>query len=270
MGWVNWKRGREGRNDMAMLSRLVADMLAQKADHIAVTGDLVNIGMPSEFRAAAEWMKTLGRPLDVSFVPGNHDAYVRASMPLLGSTFAPWTTSDAGETAFPFLRIRSGVALIGLSSAVPTAPLSATGRLGAKQLTALGKLLDWTAARDLARVVLIHHPPLAQGGAMLRGLTDAEGFERVIAEHGAEAVLHGHTHKQLVRSLPSKAARTLTGMVPVIGAPSASAAVRDPRQRAAYHLVRLDREGDRWTVSTRVRGLAADSDAIAERAALAV
>jgi len=270
MGYVNWKRGREGANDMTMLARLVEDMRAQRPDHIAATGDLVNIGMPAEFHRAAEWMKTLGDPRNVSFVPGNHDAYVRTAMSLLASTFAPWTTSDAGEVGFPYLRIRSGIAIIGLSSAVPTGPLMATGRLGPEQLAAFAKVLAWTAARDLARVVLIHHPPLSKGAPPLRGLTDAVGFERVIAKHGAEAVLHGHSHKQVVGSLPSRAARTVSGAVPVLGAPSASAAVHDPRRRAAYHLVRIERQGDKWKVAARARGLALDSEAIGERERLAV
>ena len=97
MGYVNWKRGRERLNDMAMLERLVGDLRAQRPDHVAMTGDLVNIGMPEEFRRAAAWMRTLGDPLDVSFVPGNHDAYVRASMSALNATFEPWTTSDFGH-----------------------------------------------------------------------------------------------------------------------------------------------------------------------------
>ena len=94
MGFINWKRGRERLNDMALLKRLVDDLRAQRPDHVAVTGDLVNIGMAAEFQRAALWMETLGEPADVSFVPGNHDAYVRASMPLLETTFAPWATSD--------------------------------------------------------------------------------------------------------------------------------------------------------------------------------
>ena len=108
MGFINWKRGRERLNDMGMLARLVADLRAQRPDHVAVTGDLVNIGMPAEFHRAALWMKTLGDPADVSFVPGNHDAYVRAVMPLLEATFAPWTTGDAprGEATYPYLRVR--------------------------------------------------------------------------------------------------------------------------------------------------------------------
>ena len=270
MGYVNWKRGRERLNDMALLSRLVADLRAQRPDHVAVTGDLVNIGMPAEFRRAAAWMETLGDPADVSFVPGNHDAYVRAAMPLLATTFEPWTTGDSGASAFPYLRVRGDVAIIGLTSGVPTGPLMATGKLGRRQIGRLAALLDETGARGLARVILIHHPPLAKSAPPLRGLRDAAAFERVLRDHGAEAVLHGHTHKQLVRSLPSPAAKSIGGRVAVLGAPSAAAATHDPRYRAAYHLVRLQRDGERWRISARVRGLAPDSEAIGEREALAV
>ena len=270
MGYVNWKRGRQRLNDMALLSRLVADLRAQRPDHVAVTGDLVNIGMPAEFRRAAAWMETLGDPADVSFVPGNHDAYVRAAMPLLATTFARWTTGDSGASTFPYLRVRGDVAIIGLTSGVPTGPLMATGRLGRSQIGALAALLDLTGARRLARVILVHHPPLAKGAPPLRGLTDAAAFERVVRDHGAEAVLHGHTHRQLVRSLPSSATKSVGGRVPVLGAPSAAAAAHDPRYRAAYHLVRMARDGENWRISARVRGLALDGEAIGEREALAV
>ena len=270
MGYVNWKRGREGLNDMALLARIVADLRAQRPNHIAVTGDLVNIAMPAEFRRAAAWMETFGNPKDVSFVPGNHDAYVRTALPMLKTTFEPWTAGDSGSSGYPYLRVRGEVAIIGLSSGVPTAPLMATGRLGRRQIDAFDALLRETGRRGLARVVLIHHPPL-RGESPLRGLTDAAAFERVVRERGAEAVLHGHTHKQLVRALPSRATRAAGGFVPVLGAPSAAAAARNPRYRAAYHLVRLDREGGAWRVSARARGIMAPGGrAIGEREALAV
>ena len=146
----------------------------------------------------------------------------------------------------------------------------ATGRLGKKQLEAFAELLRQTGAKGLARVVLIHHPPLAGVTPPLRGLSDAVAFERIVRDFGAEAILHGHTHQQAVRSLPSRAARTVGGAVPVLGAPSAAAAASDPRYRAAYHLVRLDREGERWRVGARVRGLRPESAAIGEREALGV
>ena len=153
---------------------------------------------------------------------------------------------------------------------MPTGPLMATGRLGKTQLEAFAELLRETGAKGLARVVLIHHPPLAGATPPLRGLLDALAFQRVVRDLGAEAILHGHTHRQAVRSLPSRAARTIGGDVPVLGAPSAAAAARDPRYRAAYHLVRLDREGERWRVGARARGLAPESEAIGEREALGV
>jgi 3',5'-cyclic AMP phosphodiesterase CpdA len=271
LGYVNWRRGRERLNDMAMLAGLIADLRAQQPDHVAMTGDVVNIGLAAEFDRAALWMKTLGDPADVSFTPGNHDAYVRDAMEGLARVFAPWTSSDSpmpGADRFPYLRVRGEIALIGLSSGVPTAPLMASGRLGRRQLAALGRILEETGDRGLARIILIHHPPLVRGPwGPLRGLDDAREFERTIARFGAEAILHGHTHKRMVHYLPSAATRREGGLAPVIGAPSASAVSRDPRQRAGYYLIRIERAGPHWRVDVRERGLLFESALIGEREA---
>jgi len=273
MGYINWKRSRERLSDMGALERLVADMRAQAPDHVAMTGDLVNIALPAEFRRAAAWMQTLGDRHDVSFTPGNHDAYVRDAMKGLAETFAPWTRGDdayrRGEP-FPFVRVRGEVALIGLSSAVPTAPLMATGRLGARQIAALAEILQETGAKGLARVILIHHPPLSRGGGALRGLTDARAFEAAVGRFGAEAILHGHSHKRMTHYLPSPATRIAGGRIPILGAPSVSSGAAAPRQRAAYHLITLTRAGEGWRVEARARGLMPGSAAIGEREALAV
>ena len=60
--------------------------------------------------------------------------------------------------AFPFLRRRGPLALIGVSSAVPTAPLMATGWLGRTQFDALERILTRLSAEQAFRVLLIHHP----------------------------------------------------------------------------------------------------------------
>jgi 3',5'-cyclic AMP phosphodiesterase CpdA len=268
LGYVNWKRGRERLNDMGMLRRLVADLRGQRPDHVAMTGDVVNIGLPAEFPPAAAWMQTLGPPRDVSFTPGNHDAYAHGSMPYLAALFAPWTTGDSGaRTAgvFPFLRVRDGVALIGLSSGVPTGPLMATGQVGQDQLHRFARLLEEANDRRLARVILIHHPPLMAGATAMRNLTDAREFEAIIVRHGAELILHGHNHKRSVAHLKSPAARTPNGRIPVIGVPSASSTSKASRQRAAYHLVRLDRQDGVWRISARARGLMPGGGEIGER-----
>lgn len=250
-GYVNWLNKRAEQHDMDLLARLVEDIAAQCPDHVAMTGDIVNIGLEGEFTLAKQWLEGLGAPNDVSFSPGNHDAYVKSSMPYVASVFAPWTTSDedAGED-YPYLRRRGDVALIGLSSGVPTAPFVASGRLGERQREALATLLDKTKAEGLARVVLIHHPPHRGGARRLRGLQDAEQLEAVIARHGAELVLHGHNHKQSVHYLAGP-----EGRVPVVGVASASAKAGAHSPGASYNLYSFERRGDGFAISARSRGL---------------
>ncbi|MBE7204862.1 MAG: metallophosphoesterase, partial [Parafilimonas terrae] len=90
-GYMNWAR-RSRLHDMEVLARVVAHMRSHEPDHVAVTGDILNIGLPAEFPPARLWLESLGDPRDVSFVPGNHDAYVRSSVRHLAATFLPWVS----------------------------------------------------------------------------------------------------------------------------------------------------------------------------------
>jgi 3',5'-cyclic AMP phosphodiesterase CpdA len=251
-GYVNWtRRGRQ--HDMAVLGRLVADLKRHAPDHVAMTGDILNIGLAAEFPFARAWLETLGNPHDVSFVPGNHDAYVRGSVPHLARTFMPWV-GDAGledpTYAFPYMRRRGGVALIGASSAVPTAPFLASGALGRAQCAGLGPLLSNAAKEGLARVLMIHHPPHRTGASGGRGLRDAKRLERVLAAHGAELVIHGHNHRASVVHLPGP-----RGPIPVVGVPSASAIPGSAGHRATYHLFRIEQRPSGWHISATAHGL---------------
>ena len=53
MGYINWKRGAERLSDMPALA-LWSPHARPEARPVAVTGDLVDIAPPSEFRRAAE------------------------------------------------------------------------------------------------------------------------------------------------------------------------------------------------------------------------
>src|SRR5687768_14674595 len=75
-GFINWQRRRR-QYSRHFLDRLMTDLAEQRPDHIAITGDLVNIALPEEFRLARAWLETIGSPETVTVVPGNHDAYVR-------------------------------------------------------------------------------------------------------------------------------------------------------------------------------------------------
>jgi 3',5'-cyclic AMP phosphodiesterase CpdA len=259
-GWLNWRHSRCELHDMGVLARIVEDIKAHKPDHVAMTGDILNIGLPSEFPLASAWLDTLGPRSDVSFVPGNHDAYVRSSLPYLARTFAPWT-GDRGQGVahFPYLRLRDGMALIGLSSGVPTPPLVASGRLGLQQRQALARLLDETRARGLVRVIMIHHPPYRRGATPGRGLSDAAEFEDLLKGHGAELVIHGHNHRRMLTTLPS-----LGGSTPVAGVASASAVPGSFGHRAAWNLYSIKTAGGGPAIDMRVRGLLPDSDEIGD------
>jgi 3',5'-cyclic AMP phosphodiesterase CpdA len=250
-GYVNYRRGRHLIHDMAMLEKITADMLAQKPDHVALTGDLVNIGLESEFVTAQRYIASIGGADFVSVIPGNHDAYVRSSLRYMHATAAPWMVGDgAAEVTFPYVRRRDGMALIGLSSGVPTAPLLASGTVGGAQMQAFAALLRRIRAEGLARVVMIHHPPVVNGASFGRGLRDAAGFEKTIAAEGAELVIHGHNHRHSVRSLPGP-----DGPVPVVGVASASAVPGSPKHMAAWHLYEIDGKPGAAKVTMTVRGL---------------
>ena len=79
LGYLNWTRNRHRYHRREVLDALVADMQAQAPDHIAVTGDLVNLALPRNSRRRGPGWRPSARPTDVTVVPGNHDAYVRAT-----------------------------------------------------------------------------------------------------------------------------------------------------------------------------------------------
>lgn len=250
-GYVNWLNKRAGQHDMRVLALLLDDLRAQRPDHVAMTGDVVNIGLPAELASARDWLLSLGPYDRVSFTPGNHDIYVRGVEQLARDLFAPWTQGDDRAIGFPYVRRRAGVTLIGLSSAIPTAPFVASGRLGESQLRRLRAVLEDTRAPGNARVVMLHHPPHIGGAKRLRGLDDAADFEAVIAESGAELILHGHNHRPSLAILPSR-----DGPVPVVGVASASAKRGAHQPPASYHLFSIACvEGGRPTISGRIRGL---------------
>ena len=250
-GYMNWTLRRRTSHDMGLLGRIVSDIHHQNPDHIACAGDLINISLPAEFPPAAHFMSRLGSPERASVVPGNHDAYVASAQPEIERHWGPWMTSDSGRfEGFPYVRMMGPLALIGLSSGISTWPLLATGRLGKAQLDKLKSALRFLKLQGLARVILIHHPPYRGGATFGRTLTDAAAFEAVIAEVGAELILHGHNHRTSIAHLDGP-----DGPVPVVGAPSASAARGTPGHRAGYHFFDFDMTEKGVAISGQTRGL---------------
>ena len=258
-GVLNWHRSRGESHSMAALERLCLHLKSQNPTHIAVTGDITNLGMEAEFAHAGQWLHALGSHDQVSFVPGNHDAYLGESLPALNHALAPFMTNDNGQfEGFPYVRLRGAVALIGLSSAIPTAPLMAGGALGVEQRIRLRKVLAFLKQQNLARVLLIHHPPHHKGASLTRRLRDARALTDILAETGVDLVLHGHNHTHEIAHLKGP-----DGPIPVWGAPSASASGRKGHH-AGYHLFHFDMTEKGIAISAQVflcdaQGVIADS-----------
>ncbi|MCF8476828.1 MAG: metallophosphoesterase [Pseudolabrys sp.] len=259
-GYINWRRKRRFVHDPAVLAALTADMKAQSPDHIAVTGDIVNIGLAQEYVHGRAFLEGLGSAHDVSFVPGNHDIYVPQAAIFAAREWRAFMADDDCKSGFPYLRRRGPVALIGLNSGVPTAPFMATGRLGPEQLAALATMLDTLKAENLFRAVLIHHPPVSHAGRHKR-LLDAQAFRRAIAAHGAELILHGHDHIDMLNWLDGPGG----ARVPAVGVPSASAKPGMDHDNAAYHLYRIDGAPGHWTCEVTSRGMTMGGEVVEEK-----
>ena len=251
-GYLNWTRNRHRYHRRDVLDVLISDLQAQTPDHIAITGDLVNLALDAEFAPARAWLESVGQPQRVTVIPGNHDAYVRATSHRFTEA---WTSYLVGDDArddgaiFPSLRRRGPLALIGVSSAVPTAPLMATGWLGKSQIEALDRLLAVLAAEGAFRVLLVHHP--LRSKARAKRLTDAPELLALLKQHGVELVLHGHDHVHSTMWVDGPNGSS----IPAIGVPSASARAHGHYPDAAYNLFSIARDGDGWRCQQMVRGV---------------
>ena len=245
LGYINWQRKRKFIHRPDVLAAITRDLQVRSAEHIAVTGDLTNFSLPGEYAWARRWLESIGQPTDVTVIPGNHDVYVRGAEKLPAKFWSDYIRGDDGLERFPFVRRRAEVALIALSTGVPTGPFMATGRLGERQLTRLAEALEQT--RGNFRIVLIHHPPLSPARRFFRRLIDGADLRRVLAEKGAELLLHGHDHRRSLVWLEGNGTRK----IPAVGVPSASAyakyAKEDP---AGYNIFRIEGSSGNWRCET--------------------
>jgi 3',5'-cyclic AMP phosphodiesterase CpdA len=247
-GGVNLLLNRRRKHDPDLFRRIVEKAHQHQADRLVVTGDLTNLALESEFEHVREHLDKAGLPVTV--IPGNHDAYTRGSA--RARRFEQYMAHlMEGEREpghdYPFVQRHGDTALVGVSTAIPSLPLYAVGRVGDEQLARLGRALARLGDEGLARVVLIHHPVLPGVAKPRHELLDLDAFGRVIAEHGAELVLHGHEHKRIEGHLLGPGDRP----VPVHGVGSGTYLSQKPGKHGAYAFYTVDpggvtREYHRW------------------------
>jgi 3',5'-cyclic AMP phosphodiesterase CpdA len=266
LSYLSWQLGRRRSHLEIVLNALVRDLHEVAPDHIAITGDVVNLALPAEFAEAGTWLRRLGPPDWISLVPGNHDALVSV-LPRDGwDRWRAYATSDpepegACDAGFPFLRRRGALAIIGLSTALPTGLGLATGRLGTEQLARLDVLLERLEAEHCYRVVLAHHSPIDGLSRRRRRLIDAARLRHCIAERGAELILHGHEHAFSFGQVAGP-----DGPVPVFGSPSASRFSAQPDLMAQYQVYEIDHSAGAWRIVAESRTYSPASESFVQSA----
>ncbi len=83
------------------------------------------------------------------------------------------------------------------------------------------------------------------------GLYGAKFFRAAVAEHGAELILHGHTHQSTIYAIPG-----LNNDVPVVGVAAAGSAQSETGgdDPARYNLFKIERLGTAWSCTMREFG----------------
>lgn len=237
-------RGRHHRPEI--FDALVDDLNQQGVDHLVVTGDITNIALPGEFEFARERFDRIALgPRDTTVIPGNHDAYVAEGAALFSRTFDPYFEPDAewmwsGDRAdrWPVVRVRGDVAILGISTSLQTPWFTAYGEIGARQLERLESALTDDRLAGRFRVVAIHHPPAGPPSrSWVRGLRDRAALAQVLGRAGAELVLHGHEHRDLVNHMTGPGGWA----IPVRGIPSGSYEAGDVARRARYRIYDIQR-----------------------------
>jgi len=254
LGYLSWLKSRRRKYQLFVLERLFAGINTTNYDQILLTGDLTHIGLPDEFQQVLDWLQSIGKAEQIFLIPGNHDSYVSENWHKTYALWQDYMASDAAinnqDNLFPSLRIRKNTAFIGLSTALPTAPLLASGTISPQQLEALPGLLDKLAQQDLFRVVMLHHPPISGKRQWRKRLTNAAEFRQIVQQHGAELILYGHTHHAHCHYMDVYD-RAEPVRIPVISAAAASATSQTASRRATFNDFRVSRQADSWLLQFR-------------------
>jgi 3',5'-cyclic AMP phosphodiesterase CpdA len=249
IGAMNLLSSRSRHYHVAAFEAMIEDLNAQGVDHVLCTGDVTNLALRQEFEFARGKFDRLALGAsNVTVIPGNHDAYVAEGVELFAELFRPYATTDEGwawttddragaadDLHWPIVRVRGALALIGMSTSHATPWFTAYGRVGPGQLARLRRVLSDERLRDKVRLVAIHHPPAGRRAqSKIRGLRDYAAFAQVIAETGADLIVHGHEHRDMLEALPGPG-----GHVPVHGIASGTYHHNKPERIARYRVFNI-------------------------------
>ena len=204
---------------------------------------------------AAEWLHHLGPPSRVTAIPGNHDAYVRlhperghasTGSLICSRTMPARLLVPTPPTLFPFVRRFGDVAIVALSSAVPTMPFVAAGKIGTLQRALARRGLGAARARRPVPRRADPPPSPSRSGELAPRASRCRHARRECSSRTAPSSCCTVTiTEQTVHEI-----ETVSGPAVVVGVPSASEAVEGRVPAARYNEYCIARNGQ-WLAASR-------------------
>lgn len=242
LAWLNTGRTIDPKQRRACV--LQALRSARGADHLLLTGDLTEDGVPAQFELLGELLVEAGlEPERVTLVAGNHDLYTDArafERALQGPLRRYARTSQPGRL------LDVGHALVlPIATAVRKPITRSSGVFLPEQARQIANYASDCRLRGRPLLVAQHHPPLGYRNPIwnyIDGIDNVPAFARLLQAHPSLHVVHGHTHHHGSRALQGRSGEQIH---------SAGAIFDDPGHARCYHA----RAGELKPIETAQPGL---------------
>lgn len=174
------------------------------ADHVVITGDLTEDGVPAQFEVLAEVLQSSGISSHrITMVPGNHDGYTEGCAGFLRALAGP--LSDYRDTSAPgALTVLDEAVIQPISTVVDKQWVTqAGGALRDEDIRAIATVASDSVSKRRTHVVAQHHP-FAKPGFVKRlfdGTQNGSAMHELLLERTSVHVLHGHVHRDTTQTL---------------------------------------------------------------------
>ncbi len=206
-------------------NRLRADNIARLAELLPriepdVTicgGDLGSVGLPEEYESAIGMLAPFTGD-SFFYVPGNHDAYVRSSMPSMEEAISR-LNGGCWNPSRPVISLKcNGLQLVLINAARPVAYHLSCGVIDKRMQEEISSISrDGGAAATFA---VCHFPAIEKDASLVgwrHGLRGASFMKTLLDEGRVDAILSGHTHRPYVCTLPNGRSQICSGSLTLHG-----------------------------------------------------
>ncbi len=223
-----------GKEDAAVVDRLVEKIGEIGPDVTVVSGDLTQRARSSQFAAARAFLDQIQGPQII--VPGNHDVPLynvvdRFVQPL--EKYKKFITDDLD----PFYHDEE-LAVAGVNTSRSLTIKG--GRINAQQVAGIRLRMD-ALSDELLKVIVTHHPfDVPEGRDEDDIVGRAQKAMPVITESGADVFLAGHLHVSHIGNT-ARRYRLETGRSALIIQAGTAASVRERGEENSFNLLEWDR-----------------------------